>query len=247
MKPSFLLVYLDAFHDIEGWFSFDAALLFMAYNQFLAKQGVTGDVLEIGVYHGLSAIATATLRGPGSKMVVVDLFEELQGLNVSHAGIGNRALFERNMLKFHPNLDFLRIIAKPSSDLSPAELGSSFSFCHIDGGHSSAETLNDLRLCHDILLPGGLLALDDYFNPRFPGVCEGATEFMRDYPEALRPLMIGFNKVLFQKDYSPARLNTEFLRSFPMEDVNTVCMWGRDVLWLEHSFCHTIDIYASTP
>src|SRR5690349_8694607 len=100
MHPSFLLTYLEVFHRIEGWFSYDAALMFMAYNQLVAGHGVAGDVLEIGVHHGLSTIGVAALRGPGKLLYAVDLFDELQGQNVSGSGQGNRALFEQNMRGF---------------------------------------------------------------------------------------------------------------------------------------------------
>ncbi len=247
MTPSFLQSYFEAFHTIEGWFTFDAALLFMAYNQLLAEQGVAGDVLEIGVHHGLSSIAIATLRGSGGKMYAVDLFEDFQALNVSRSGEGNRALFERNMRKFHANLDFLRILGRPSSDLSVSELGTSFSFCHIDGGHSRAETLHDLRLCHEILNPGGLVALDDYFHPGFPGVSEGAVEFMLSHPGALRPLVIGYNKVLFQKTPTSSDLNAEFSRRFALPDTSTVSMWDTPALLLRSLLRSILDLYASTP
>ena len=247
MQPSFLQSYLAAFHDIEGWFSFDAALLFMAYNQLLAGHGITGDVLEIGVHHGLSTIAIAKLRGPEGKLYAIDLFESLQGLNVSHSGEGNRTLFERNMRRFHGALDFVRTIARPSSELTPADLGTSFSFCHVDGGHSRAETLHDLELCHEILMPGGLVALDDYFHPRFPGVCEGAVEFMLGHPGALRPLAIGYNKVLFQKMPSSTELNSEFSRRFPLPDLATVSMWDTPALLLQAPLRAMLDLNASTP
>lgn len=247
MKPSFLQSYLAAFHEIEGWFSYDAALLFMAYNQLLAGHGIRGDVLEIGVHHGLSTIAIATLRGPEGKLYAIDLFESLQVLNVSHSGEGNRTLFERNMRRFHGDLDFVRTIARPSSELKLGDLGTSFSFCHVDGGHSRAETLHDLELCHEILMPGGLVALDDYFHPRFPGVCEGAVEFMLGHPGALRPLAIGYNKVLFQKMPSPAGLNAEFSRRFPVPELSTVSMWDTPALLLQAPLRALLDLNASTP
>jgi SAM-dependent methyltransferase len=248
VTPSFLQLYLESFHSIEGWFDFDAALLFMAYNQLLAKQGVTGDVLEIGSYHGLSTIAVATLRGPGAKLFAVDLFEDLQALNVSGSGMGSsRTMFEKNMRKFHPDLGFLRVVAKPSSDVKAAELGTSFSFCHIDGGHSPAETCHDLKLCHELLLPGGLVALDDYFNPAFPGVGEGALEFRREHPGALQPIAIGYNKVLFQKGTSPASLNTEFRRSYPLPDLTEARMWDAPALLLPSPLRFLLDLHASTP
>jgi hypothetical protein len=247
MQPSFLQSYLAAFHDIEGWFSYDAALLFMAYNQLLAGHGIAGDVLEIGVHHGLSTIAIATLRGPEGKLFVVDLFDNLQNLNVSRSGEGNRTLFERNMKRFHGGLEFVRTIARPSSELTPGDLGTSFSFCHVDGGHSRAETLHDLSLCHEVLMPGGLVALDDYFHPRFPGVSEGAVEFMLSHPGALRPLAIGYNKVLFQKMPSPAGLNVEFSRRFPLPDLIAVSMWDTPALLLQAPLRALLDLNASTP
>src|SRR5437870_1109699 len=71
--PSFVRRYLDAFAQIEGWFSYDAALLFFVYCEALRNFGIDGDTLEIGVHHGLSAIAVAALTGPSSRMVAVDL------------------------------------------------------------------------------------------------------------------------------------------------------------------------------
>ena len=75
---AFLESYFGAFDRIEGWFSRDAALMFMAYSEVVAAHGVTGDVLEIGVHHGLSTLALAAMRGEGARLVAVDLFDELQ-------------------------------------------------------------------------------------------------------------------------------------------------------------------------
>ncbi|MGP0072896.1 MAG: hypothetical protein ACLPWF_13305 [Bryobacteraceae bacterium] len=71
VTQSFLQKYLQAFQRIEGWFSYDAALMFMAYNQLLASRGIAANVLEIGAHHGLSSIAVATLRAPGANFYVV--------------------------------------------------------------------------------------------------------------------------------------------------------------------------------
>ena len=46
MTDDFLERYLAAFGRIEGWFSPDACLMFMAYNQLVADEGLSGDVLE---------------------------------------------------------------------------------------------------------------------------------------------------------------------------------------------------------
>jgi hypothetical protein len=247
MKQSLLLAYLDAFHRIEGWFDYDAALMFMAYNQILASHGVAGDVLEIGVHHGLSSIAVASLRGSGARLYAVDLFEGLQDLNLSHSGAGNRKTFEKNMRSFFGDIGFIRTLTRASRDLTPADLGQSLSFCHIDGGHSRQETFSDLHLCYQAMVPGGIVALDDYFNVEFPGVCEGAIEFMLKHPGALQPLAVGFHKVLFQKQPVSFDTNAELLQAFPYIERRAVQLWDRPTILFTVPLRHYFDLQASTP
>lgn len=247
MKPSFLQTYLEAFKTIQGWFQYDAALMFMAYRQLLSHCGVAGNTLEIGVHHGLSAIAIAALRGPDKLFCAVDLFEQLQSENVSGSGEGNRRLFEENMGAFYPDMSFVRVFARPSAELQPGDLGEGFSFCHVDGGHSRRETYGDLRLCCSILLPGGLIALDDYFNPEWPGVCEGAVEFLLGHKDALRPVAIGYGKVLFQKLPAPSDLNSDFSEAFPAVEHKVVQMWDTPTVLFTSLFRSQIDLHASTP
>jgi hypothetical protein len=244
---AFLETYFGAFDRIEGWFSPDAALMFMAYNEVAAAHGVAGDVLEIGVHHGLSALALAAMRGDEAQLVAIDLFDELQALNVSASGSGSRARFLQNMRDFFgDDLAFVRCVAAASNTLGEPELGRRFSFCHVDGGHTAGETFEDLELCHRILLPGGLLALDDYFNPSFPGVCEGAIKFWLAHDGALTPIAAGFNKVLFQKGPAPFDLKSAFTRRFPFIPHRTATLWETPIQ-LFSSFGAFIDTRASNP
>lgn len=248
MEQSFLQRYLAAFRNIEGWFSYDAALLFIAYNELIARHGIAGDVLEIGVHHGLSSIATASLRGSGKRFYAVDLFEQMQDKNVSSSGGGNRKIFERNMKQFYPGTSFMHVIEGSSSSLNARRLGTGFSFCHIDGGHSRQETFHDLKLCHSLLLPGGLAAIDDYFNPEYPGVCEGAVQFMLEHhPGALKPLAIAYNKVVFQKAGMDGDLNAELRAAIPSLEYKMVTMWDKPVLLIGSPLRSYLDLHASTP
>jgi SAM-dependent methyltransferase len=242
----FLESYFGAFDRIEGWFSQDAALMFMAYNEVAAAQGVAGDMLEIGVHHGLSTLALAAMRHEGAQLVAIDLFDELQAENVSSSGSGSRAYFERNMRAFFGDISFVRCIAAASSTLDPADLGNRFSFCHVDGGHTARETYDDLDLCHRILMPGGLLALDDYFNPAFPGVCEGAIKYWLAHDGALTPIAVGFNKVLFQKAPAAFDLRAAFARQFHYIPRETATLWETPIDSFS-SFAAFIDTRASSP
>jgi SAM-dependent methyltransferase len=246
MSERFLESYFGAFDRIEGWLSPDASLMFMAYNEVIAAHGIAGDVLEIGVHHGLSSLALAAMRRDGAQLVAIDLFDELQACNVSASGSGSRARFERNLREFFGDIAFLRCIEAPSNTVGPADLGSGFSFCHVDGGHTARETYEDLDLCSRILLPGGLLALDDYFNPAFPGVCEGAIKFWLEHDGALTPIAVGFNKVLFQKTPVPFDLNAAFTQRFEYIPHKTTTLWEAPVHSFS-SFAAFIDLRASSP
>jgi hypothetical protein len=248
MRVSFLQSYFNAFRRIEGWFQYDAALLFMVYNQLSCTQGAPGNVLEIGVHHGLSTIVIAALRGAGKHLTAIDLFDDQQDRNVSVSGKGNRGLFEENMCEFYPDADFIHVIARPSGELTPADLGPGFTFSHIDGGHSPEEVYHDLKLCYDVSEEGALIALDDYFNPAYPGVCEGAVEFSLRHPGWLRPLVSGYNKVLFQKEGDRAPdVNDAFLKAFPGLKYKTARMWKSPLILVEAPLRWHLDLHASTP
>ena len=47
----------------------------------------------------------------------------------------------------------------------------------VDGGHSTDVALHDLRLANEVLVDGGIIMLDDYFDPKFPGVSEAVCRF----------------------------------------------------------------------
>jgi hypothetical protein len=251
MKSNFLESYLDALQWLPGWCSPDAVLLFCAYNQLIQEEGIAGDVLEIGVYQGKSAIGTAALRKPGAKFVAVDLFEDLQAENVSRSGIGTglemKRVFLENVKRFHGETDFVRVITGSSAALRPEDLGYAFSFCHIDGGHSATETYQDLVLCSTVVMPGGLVALDDYFNVQFPGVGEGAARFFAQLPDGLRPLAIGYNKVLFQRPKADLDLRSRFADAFPSVPRSTVTMWEQPTYLFETSLSRFLDVPASRP
>jgi hypothetical protein len=246
MRSDFFDKYQALLHSAQGMSSLDAMLLFMAYGQLAAEGGVQGHALEIGVHHGVSAVAVSTLRGPAHRFVAIDLFEQ-QAQNTSHSGLGDREIFLANMARVHGSTDFVRVLARPSGELRPSDLGTTFAFSHVDGGHSCEETLSDLVLCDAVLMPGGLLGLDDYFNPNFPGVSEGASRFAMAFPGHLRPLAVGFNKVLFQKLPAPDDLNAKFRKVFPGVSVVPVTFWGQEAFLIAAELKSCFDLDASEP
>ncbi len=62
------------------------------------------------------------MLGGNEALGVCDLFGEQVG-NVSRSGAGDRAEFNSNMRRFGKAHDRLQVFAKPSSQLSPDEIG----------------------------------------------------------------------------------------------------------------------------
>jgi hypothetical protein len=151
------------------------------------------------------------------------------------------------MALFYSDLSFMSVIQAASRTLRPADVGRSFAFCHVDGGHSASETYSDLSLAANILLPAGLVAIDDYFNSEWPGVSEGTLKYLCKYPKQFRPLAIGFNKVLLQKRPSGYDLNKDFGATFPDVRSHVVQFLGSPTLVFSHQLSHLFDLQASTP
>jgi hypothetical protein len=243
MRELDLRAYRDAFGSIHGAFTMDAALLFFAYDAL--NEGARGSVFEIGVHHGLSAIAVAALRGDGGSMVAVDTFGASRDVVGSGGMTTDEHTFRANMSRFHRDTGFVRVIAADSRTLQPADLGAGFSFCHIDGGHSADETSHDLSLAADVAMPGALVALDDYFNPSFPGVSEGTVRYLIDRPGALVPLAIGANKVIFRRGPG-GDLNARFVERYPFIPRTRAVFAGSEVLVFGSGVAKYVDVERST-
>ena len=56
-------------------------------------------------------------------------------------------------------------------------MGGPLRFFSIDGGHLSHIVKHDLETAALSITDGGVIILDDYFNPEFPGVSEGTNRY----------------------------------------------------------------------
>jgi hypothetical protein len=181
---------------IEGWFSFEAGMLFAWIDAIQRDAGITGDVFEIGVHHGKSATLLAALLRDGERLRVCDLFGS-QDANVSRSGSGQRDVFEANVRALVPGA-VPEVFACASSQLDAARLGAGHRLFHVDGGHNPEEALADLELAAACTGERGVIALDDPFQPAWPGVTEGLLRFL-DRDDRFVAVVLGFNKLLLAR------------------------------------------------
>lgn len=202
--------YLHDTRDVEGWFFPVDAYLFGFLDEVQKREAITGTLFEIGVHHGKTALFLARAAREGEVLGVCDVFEQ-QELNRDRSGEGSLALFLRN-LRALGGLDEarLRVFARESSTLTTDDTTTGCRFFHIDGGHRPEDVMNDLAVAERALLPDGVVAVDDLFNPNWPGVGEGFYRFLASRPDTFVPILIGGNKVLFTRPDAAARYESHW-------------------------------------
>lgn len=181
---------------VHGWLATPDAL---AIVKLARAQTISGGAAEIGVHHGRLFILLHLLTtGPS---VAVDLFESQEG-NTDGSGCGSREALMRNVARFGDQ-GRVRVIAENSLKLTARDIwaaaGGPARIFSVDGGHTAECTYNDLTLAADATQPGSLVILDDYFNPFWPAVSEGAVQFLTEHKDELQPVYIGANKFIFAR------------------------------------------------
>jgi hypothetical protein len=170
------------------------------------EAGIYGSLAELGVHHGrFTGFLFVTARVT-EKLVVADLFEELQHQNVDKSGLGDKRRFLQGLQTYGLSPQDLHTIHVGSSDELPFDWSDqadfeAFRMISVDAGHTAALTFNDLQLAFCNLLAGGIVLLDDFFHSTWPGVTEGLFQFMAMGPEPqVYPFLSCENKLFLTND-----------------------------------------------
>ncbi|MGW3414473.1 class I SAM-dependent methyltransferase [Streptomyces sp. NPDC000888] len=183
--------------DVPGWFPVLDQMLFDWCLDRQESAGMRGDLLEVGVYMGKSAIFLGRHAQEGERYTVCDLFEGDAPDNAnqaestkSYSALTRRA-FEENYLSFHDELP--RVLQGPSS-LVPSEIApGSCRFVHIDASHLYEHVHGDIAAAREALLPGGIVVLDDFRSEHTPGVAVAAWEAVLS--RGLHPICLSAQKL----------------------------------------------------
>ncbi len=183
--------------DVPGWFPPLDQMLFTWFLEQQNKAGMKGDLLELGVYMGKSAILLGHHLQDGEHFTVCDLFEgdAPDGANQAEAAKSYASLtqqaFERNYLSFHDTLP--TVITGPSSLVPEKVAADTCRFIHIDASHLYEHVYGDIGAAHDILLPEGIVVLDDFRSEHTPGVSVAAWEAVLN--RGLHPICLSTQKL----------------------------------------------------
>jgi SAM-dependent methyltransferase len=233
-----LIEYRDGdFQKIEGYGTPDVLnVLLPAIMTFHEAIGLNGDVGEIGVHHGRLFCALDALRSKGERCIGADVFE-WQDMNVDASGKGNRLIFEANIKKLSHDPDSIEVYQGDSLDLRfrrhLADKDYQFRIVSIDGGHTVQHAMSDLRVVEDCLKEGGVILLDDFMNPGFPGVTEAVYQYLHGDTK-LCPVWTVSSKLVFVSISNANRLRAHIASYVPKLErrVRKTIVGGHEVLWL---------------
>ncbi|MFF1687649.1 MULTISPECIES: class I SAM-dependent methyltransferase [unclassified Streptomyces] len=202
-------IHLD---DVPGWFPPLDQLLFTWLLEGQARREVRGDLLELGVYMGKSAVLLGRHLHRAEKFTVCDLFEgdapddaNQAESTKSYASLTRQA-FEENYLSFHDELP--KVVQAPSSVISTEVDPGTCRFVHIDASHLYEHVYGDIGAARELLAPGGIVVLDDFRSEHTPGVSVAAWEAVLN--RGLRPLCLSTQK-LYATWEDPEPLQGELL------------------------------------
>lgn len=180
---------------VGGWFLDECAEVI---EQVLLRQvdwDVRGDVAEIGVHYGKSFLMLANGVRDDERAIALDVFGD-QEKNVDGSGRGNREIFEGNVATWADGVT-VQIVQASSLEVDPATAAATFGqvrMFSIDGGHTAAITAHDLRIAEAVVVPHGVVLLDDVLNEHWLGVITGLADYLAGTP-TLVPFAVAANKL----------------------------------------------------
>lgn len=190
----------EVYGHVEGWLGDRMWQVVNVIGTILDANSVCGNIAEFGVHHGLFLFLLNILRNDGEECYAIDLFDQ-QYLNIDCSGSGSLPLFISHVetLMGSQRCSF-RIVQRDTMSFSTSELAGLFGkkgvkFFSIDAGHTIQHTFNDLYLVQEVLVPGGIVALDDYMSVHWPGVTEGLYRFIYSANRRLKPFLYFQNKL----------------------------------------------------
>jgi predicted O-methyltransferase YrrM len=161
--------------DVPAYFTYDDCAHFVLMLRMQKQLGVHGDLVEIGAYFGRSTAVLASELRADECLLACDPFEKETTYGYSAPPTRDDVVRSVSSLRSAASDGRLEIFEGFSADLDLS--GRQFRFVHFDGSHEYADALADLRLVVDHIVPGGIIAVDDYEHPLWEGVTDAVRDF----------------------------------------------------------------------
>jgi hypothetical protein len=188
------------FFKVQGWVNKQMPNLLNFSVQMMDHFGISiGSIAEIGVHHGRFFLCLEEHAVEGYNRDAFDVFED-QYRNLDGSGKGSLQYFIDNIQAYAKCPTLVRAFKVDSIDLRAGctvyTNDTKYSLFSIDGCHTALHTCNDLMFAESVLVPGGIVIVDDISNMSWMGVFEGVCKYLSSPNPRLAPFAVGLNKLL---------------------------------------------------
>jgi hypothetical protein len=182
----------------------------------IVKEGLTGDLAELGVYQGHTASLLATMaRRLGSTAYLLDTFAgfneaDLKGIDAGvRMGFADTSIEAVRALVGEQNVRFVPGYFPSSAVQLPPD--ATFCLVHLDCD-LYAPMASALAYFYPRLVPGGFLIVHDYSSLHWDGAERALHEFLADKAESLVPLPDSAGSAVIRKIRAPSRYDNWYVR-----------------------------------
>ena len=174
---------------VDGYLQSGSASLIWSVFDVQDELNVTGNVAEIGVYHGKLFILLCHALNQGERAFAIDVFDsqpDVQGIRSDEDALRFSARnLEMNLAEHGIGDEIAAIVTANSRDLAVSDMApilddEKVRLFSIDGDHSRDGVRHDLNLAAAAALEAGIIIVDDLFNSLCPSNTEGIFDFFRE-------------------------------------------------------------------
>ena len=221
MDRNVLNGFLKDEHDLEGWFFPQDMLSLAIFNELHSKNNIKGHIVEIGVYKGKSFSFLSHFIKDTENLYGYDTFPEdfYESTNLALENYGANVQYE--------------LIKADTSELNNDDIkakidGQGIRILHIDAGHEYHEVFHSLLSFSPYVINNGIIVMDDYQDPEFPGIEAAVLDFCEiDRPRRFIPFFSGGNKIYLCSSHMANRYQQSILSSEHFKD-SSRCTIVRD-------------------
>lgn len=196
----------EGIHTVDGW------CIPQLWQSIWPLYKAIGDgpVTEIGVFEGKFFLGLAkTFASENFDSTAIDVFD-MQQFNLDGAGIGKKhKVLNNGEIHKVSRINTIQMdslcLRQTDADALIATSGKS-KFFSVDGCHEVLHTTNDIEFGMKVIADDGIISVDDYLNPNWPGVIEAVAKMYLLREFNFVPLLFTCNKLLlcsasYHRDY----------------------------------------------
>lgn len=174
---------------VTGWmYPLDLIVFYYLFSKVIQSNG---DVCELGVAYGKSAIGLSLLKKSEDNLYLYDSFPA--EITPEHA----KNLVDTYGINENIIWNICDLYEKKYTEIP---FKNKLKFLHIDAGHEHTQVLFDLSNFSRFVLDDGIISVDDFNDPEWPGINTSITEFiLSDEGKDWRIFAIGQNKAYLCK------------------------------------------------